>query len=133
QPQLELALERPRVEVDPEALERSLDLLQHRRNGIARRAGQLLDVGPAVAVLRRLLAAPPRLDGGPEPLHLSPRVVVVVLALDLVGRELEQARDRVAVRAVPRRRDGERAGRVRRDHLDLDALPSLRLRAAAVP
>ena len=36
--------------------------------------------------------------------------------------ELEQPRDRVAVRAVARVRDRERAGRVRRHHLHLDAL-----------
>ena len=44
--------------------------------------------------------------------------------------EVEQPRDGVAVRAVPRRRDRDRAGRVRGDHLDLDLL-RLRRRAGA--
>src|SRR6266540_1542168 len=58
---LELALKRPRVEVDPEALEGRLDLLQHRGDRIALLGGQVLDVVPVVALLRRLLPAPARL------------------------------------------------------------------------
>ena len=38
---LELALARPGVEVDAEALEGLLDLLEHRRHGISRRAREL--------------------------------------------------------------------------------------------
>ena len=71
---------------------------------------------------RRLLAPSNRLDRLAEAVHLRARVVVVVLALDVVAGEREEPRDRVAVRAVPRRRDGDRAGRVRRDSLDLEAL-----------
>src|SRR5256885_2367794 len=81
-PPLELALERPRVEPDPEALQRALDLLQHHGHGIALQAGELVDVRAPVAVLRRLLAAPSRLHRRPEALHLRASVVVVVLALD---------------------------------------------------
>ena len=92
------------------------------RTGSPSSRGELGDVLAVVAVLGRLLAAPHRLDRRAEAVHLRARVVVVVLALDLVPRELEQARDRVAVGAVPCRRDGDRAGRVRRHHLDLDAL-----------
>ena len=54
-----------------------------------------------IAVLRRLLPAPHRLDRRAESLHLRAGVVVVVLALDLVAGELEQPRDGVAVRPVP--------------------------------
>ncbi len=77
---------------------------------------------PVIAVLRRLLAAAHRLDRRAEAVHLPAGVVVVVLARDVVAGELEQPRDRVAVRAVTGVRDGDRPGRVRRHHLDLDPL-----------
>ena len=112
--------------MDPEALQRLLDPVQHLRHGIAGTLRELRDVLAAVAVLRRLLATPHRLHRGMKALHLRPRVVVVVLALDLVACEGEQPRHRVAVRAVARSRDGQRAGRVCGDHLDLHALGSLR-------
>ena len=108
--------------MDPEALERRLDLLEHRRHRIALERGELGDVRALVAVLGRLLPAPDRLDRGPEALHLRAGVVVVVLALDRVAGVREDARDRVAVGAVPGRRDRDRPGRVRGDHLDLHAL-----------
>src|SRR6266542_3036951 len=92
---------------------------------------QFLDVLAEIAVLRRLLAPPPGLDGGTEALDLQPGVVVVVLALDLVAREGQEPRDRVAEGAVPSCGDRNRARRVRRDHLDLDALRR-RCRACAV-
>ena len=47
--------------------------------------------------------------------------------------ELEQAGDRVAVCAVPRRGNSDRAGRVRGDHLDLDPLAWLGLARAEIP
>ena len=100
QPLLELALLRPAVEMDPEALERLLDLRQHQRHGVAAQRREVGDVGALVAVLGRLLATPARLDRGAEELHLAAGVVVVVLALDVVAGELEQPRDRVAVGAV---------------------------------
>ena len=62
---------------------------------------------PAVAVLGRLLPRRVCLDGPAEPVHLRARVVVVVLPLDIVPGELEQARDGVAVHAVSRRGDGD--------------------------
>jgi hypothetical protein len=108
--------------MDPEALERGFDLRQHRRDGIAFCRGQLRDVLALVAVLRRFLPAANRLDRGAELLHLRARVVVVVLALDGVAGVRENARDGVAVRAVSRRRDRDRARRVRGDHLDLHLL-----------
>ena len=105
--------------MDAEALERRLDLLEHRRDGVARDGGELGDVGPLVAVFRRLLPAPDRIHRRVEALHLSAGVVVVVLALHLVAGEHEEAGDRVTVSPVPRGRHGHGAGRVRRDHLDL--------------
>ena len=108
--------------MDAEALERCLDAVQHLRHGIAGGARELLYVLPLVAVLRDRFALAHGLDGGAKAVHLRAGVVVVVLARDLVAREREQARDRVAVGAVPRGRDGERSRRVRRHHLDLDSL-----------
>ena len=93
-----------------------------RGTGSPSSCGQLGDVLAVVAVLGRLLPAPRGLDRRAEALHLGAGVVVVVLALDRVARELEQPRDRVAVRGVPRRGDRDRPRRVRGDHLDLDAL-----------
>ena len=145
QPLLELALHRPGVEVDPEALERRLDpVAASAGTGSSGSCRQLGDVVALVAVLGRLLPAPPRLDGGAELLHLGAGVVVVVLALDVVPGELEQPRDRVAVGAVPRGGDDDRARRVRRDHLDLHPLlgraepppyasPAARISASASP
>ena len=66
QPLLELALQDPGVEVDPEALERRLDLRQHLGHRVALLARQLRDVLAPVAVLRWLLPAPDRLDRGSE-------------------------------------------------------------------
>ena len=80
----ELALPAEAVEVDPEPLEGRLDLLEHQRHRIALQRGEVLDVGAPVAVLRRLLPTPRSLHRGAEALHLATRVVVVVLALDLV-------------------------------------------------
>src|SRR5439155_18319838 len=113
-------------------VERPLDLLRQGRyrNVLARR--ELFDVVAAVAVLVRLLPMPTCLDRGAELLHLGAGVVVVVLALDLVACELEQAGHRVAVGAVPRRGDRDRAGRVRGDHLDLDPLAAGRLAGAKI-
>ncbi len=122
QPPFELALGRPRVEVDAEPLERPLDPSHHRRDRVTRLGGDLRDVGAVVAVLGWLLARANRVDRGAEPVHLGARVVVVVLALDVVAGELEEPRDAVAERAVPGRCDGDRARRVRGDHLDLDLL-----------
>ena len=123
---LDLGLPRPRVEVDAEALERRLHLREHRRHRVARQRGELLHVRAAIAVLRRLFATPQRLDRLVEALHLRAGVVVVVLALDVVARELEEPGDGVAVRGVTPVSDRDRPGRVRRDHLHLDALAARR-------
>jgi len=117
--------------VDAEALEARLDLAEHVRDRVALEPRELLDVRAGVAFLGRRLPLPGRLDGRPEPLHLGARVVVVVLALHPVAGEGEQPCDRVAVGAVPRRGDRDRAGRVRRDHLHLHPLARLG-RAGAV-
>ena len=112
----------PRVDPDPEPQESRLDLAQHPRHGVSVRVRELVDVGTVVAVLGGLLATPARGHRLTEPLHLPAGVVEVVLLLDRVGGEREQSSHAVAVRAVPRRADRERAGRIRRDELDLDPL-----------
>src|SRR5918995_7304827 len=100
----DLPLEDPRVEVDPERVELALDLVQHPVDRIPRLGRDLRDVLTRVAVLGGLLAPPPGLDGLAEELDLTTDVVEVVLALDLVARELEQASDGVAVH-LPRLQD----------------------------
>jgi hypothetical protein len=100
-------------------------------NGIAVELGELVDVLALIAALGRVLAAAACLDRLAEEVDLPPGVVEVVLPLDLVARIGEHARDGVAVRAVARGADGQRAGRVRRDELDLDLL-RIRRGAAAV-
>ncbi len=99
---------------------------EHRRHGIATRLGQLRDVVPEVAALRRLLTAATRLDGCAELVHLSARVVVVVLARHVVPRVLEEPRHGIAVRPVPGRGHRDRPRRVRRDHLHLHPLDLVR-------
>ena len=118
-----LALER--VEADPEALQRSLDEVEHDRHGVAVDLRELGDVVAVVAILRRLLAAAHRVDRGAEAVHLGAGIVVVVLALDRVTGEGEEPGDTVAVSAVACGGDGHRAGGVRRHHLDLDPLRRL--------
>ena len=89
--------------MDAKALERGANLLQHQLDADARelvgvlvcRARdplcQLGDVVAAVAVLGRLLATRTRADRRAEVENLRAVVVDVVLALDAVARELEQA------------------------------------------
>ncbi len=123
---LQLALQRPGVEMDPEPLEGGLDAFEHRCHGIAACLGQLGDVVPEVAALRRLFTAAPRLDGLAELVHLGARVVVVVLARHVVPGVLEEPGHRVAVRPIPCRGNSDRPRRVRRDHLDLHPLGLVR-------
>ena len=96
--------------------------LLHRGDGIVVERGELRDVVALVAVGRRALPPSPGIDRCVEQVDLRARVVDVELALDGVAGEIEEARDRVPVRGVPHRRDGERPGRVRRDELDLHLL-----------
>ena len=93
--------------MDAEALERRLDPVDHRVNGVAVPLRELRDVRALIAVLGRLLAAPHRLDRRSEALDLAAAVVEVVLALDRVARELEQACDRVPVGGIAGRPDSE--------------------------
>jgi hypothetical protein len=77
-----------------------------------------------VPVLRRLdLAAEelevPGLDRGPEPIHLSPGVVEVVLALDRPPGRLEHPGQGVAEGGVAPLPDVERARRIRAHELHL--------------
>ena len=109
-----------------EPLHRALDRCEHLRHRVALLRGELGDVLALIAVLRHRLTAPQRVDRRAEALHLSTRVVVVVLARDVVAAERQQPRDAVAVRAVARRGHDDRAGRVRRDHLDLNPLRARR-------
>ena len=104
------------------SLELLLDLPHHQLHRIALARGDLLDVRARVAVLGRLLSPPPCLDRLTERVDLPADVVVVVLALDRVAGKGEQARDRVAVRAVSRRADRDRTGRVGRYRLHLNPL-----------
>ena len=121
-PLLTTRLAGPGVEVDAELLELLLDLPHHQLHRIALAHGDLLDVRARVAVLRRLLSPPPCLDRLTERVDLPADVVVVVLALDRVAGKGQQARDRVAVRAVSRRADCDRTGRVGRYRLHLNPL-----------
>ena len=98
---------------------------EHVRHRIAVVRGEIADVVAAVAVLRRLLPKPRRVDRRAEEVELAAGVVVVVLALDIVARVREEPRDGVAVRAVPCRR---RRGSGRSD----SPTPSRRSRAPAL-
>ena len=104
--QLDLFLAPPAVHIDAECLELSRDLVEHQLDGVAVHRCELDEVLADVALLGRILPAPAGLDRGAEELDLAADVVEVVLALDLVPGELEQARDRVAVwrRCAPSRR-----------------------------
>ena len=89
-----------------------------------------------VAVLGHLRVAAeelqiPGLDGRAESIHLPAGIVEVVLALDLVTGEGQQARERIADRGVPSVADREGTGGVRGHELHLD--PLARGRAGAVP
>ena len=123
----DVALMAPGVHVNPKLRDLAADLLEHVLDGIAAQPGELVDVLALVAAFRRLLPTPARLDGRAEQIDLAAGVVEVVLALDLVAREREHARDRVAVGAVSRRADCERPRGVRRDQLHLDLLPLVRI------
>jgi hypothetical protein len=91
---------------------------------------ELVHVLALVAVLGRLLPARAGVDRLAEPGDLAAGVVEVVLGLDLVAQEGEQAPQGVAVRGVAPGRPGERAGRVGGDELDLDLLGRIGLPAA---
>ncbi len=135
------ALEEEGVVVHAERLERGLDALEQHRDaalgevgGVRLRGGgdrrrQVAHVVADVAVLGRLLSPRAGLDREPEAVDLRPGVVEVVLAREVVAGELEDARQRVPVRGVAPARGGQRAGRVRRDELDEDALADRRRRA----
>ena len=89
-------------------------------------ATEVIDVCAVIAVLgdpRRTseVAQVAGVHRRPEPVHLTPGVVVVVLALHAPPRGIEQPRDRVAEHRVPGVPDVQRAGRVRAHELDLDA------------
>ena len=93
--------------------------------------GQLGDVVALIAALGRILAARPRPDRRAEQLDLGAGVVEVVLAVDRVAVEAQQARERVAVGGVAAARRGQRAGGVGGDELDVQPLG--RLGPAAAP
>ena len=129
------ALAEPGVELDAVVGERGADPRDHQLTtpSAARRVGvqlgrardlpgQLSDVLALVAVLGRLLAARASHDRRAEAGDLPAGVVEVVLALDRVALEAEQATQRVAVGGVAAGGGGQRAGRVGGDELDLDLL-----------
>ena len=109
--------------MDPEALERGFDLLEHGSDRVGVELRELPHVVAVVSVHGRIFSPPDRIDRGPKAVHLRAGVVVVVLALNRVTRECEHSRERVPVGRVSCVRDVDRTGRVRRDHLDLEALP----------
>ena len=119
---LQLALQGPAVEVDAKSLHRVLDRREHLRHRIAFRARELLDILTLISVFGDRLPTPERRDRLAKAIHLRAGVVVVVLTRHVVAAERQQASDTVAVGAVPRVGDENRARRIRRDHLDLDAL-----------
>ena len=126
----------PGVEADAEALQRRLDPGPHRLGPEplepvevvgpgafgGELGGELGDVLALVAVLGRLGAPHPGRDRLGEHAHLGAGVVEVVLALDPIAAELEQARDRVAEGRPAAAGGGHRAGRVGAHELDQDAL-----------
>ncbi len=88
--------------------------------------GHLDEVLALVAVLGRLLAAVAREQRRGERVELVAGVVQVVLAVHLGALRGEQVGDRVADRDPAPAAGVERAGRVRRDELEVDALAGQR-------
>jgi len=82
------------------------DRFDHRRHRVSLTLRDLEDVVAEVAAFGRLLPVPPGLDRGAKEIDLCAVIVDVVLALDLVAAEGEQARQRVAVGGVTPRPDG---------------------------
>ena len=119
---LDLPLMPPRVDLNAKLGDFPADLAEHVLDRIDPERRELVDVLTLVAALGNFLPGPARFDRSPEEVDLPARVVEVVLALDLVARELEQPSHRVSVRTVARRADGQRPGRVGGDQLDLDLL-----------
>ena len=90
--------------------------------------GQIVHVRPVVSALGwfGLDAEPgevPRLHRGSEQLDLGPRVVPVVLALDVVAGRVEDVRQRIPEGGVSGRADVERARGIGRHVFDLHTLP----------
>ena len=83
--------------------------------------GDLADVFAVVAVLGNFLPFGPRQNRLAEPLDLAARVVEVVLARDLVADRLEDAAQQIADEGAARIANGQRAGRIGADELDVDA------------
>ncbi len=139
---VERGLVRPDVHRDAEPGEGLADEREHRlgagagelgRRRVRPEAGLLGDrdqVLALVALLVRLLAPRPGEQRSAEVLHLRACVIEVVLAHDVVPRELEQPGQAVAVRGVATGRDGQRARGIGRHELDVDPEP-VRRRAAA--
>ena len=138
------------VEIGPEQVQRRLDLVEHQLDagspvelgglgvGQARRLRDsrgdprrdLRDVVAAVAVVRRRQAAGRSQQRTGEPLDLRARVVEVVLPDDRRALGAQHPAERVADRCPPGAADVDRAGRVRRDELEVDLLPGQRIPAA---
>ena len=129
---VERRLVEPIVEDDAQASQAALSLGDHQLNGEPRDliyrqvagAGnigrQRDDVFALVAVLGRLLTARAGLNRNAKRANLRAGVVDVVLAMNLVTDEAEEARQRVAIDGIARSADVDRAGRVGADELDVD-------------
>ena len=94
--------------------------------------GDLADVFAVVAILGNLLPSGQRQHRLAELLDLAARVVEVVLARDLLAGRLEDAAQQIADERAAGIANGQRAGRIGADELDVDALRFVRLAAAVV-
>ena len=103
---------------------------QRARLGLDDLGGDVVDVAARVAVLRRGLALRGGDQGPDEPVDLRAGVVEVVLAGDLAALRGQDPAERVADRGPAGAAEVDRAGRVRRDELEVDLGPGQRVPAA---
>ena len=147
---VQLLLVEVHVEVHPECGQRRLDLVEHQPDALDPEhllrvravqhvrvlghdgTGDVGDVLTAVAALGDRFAARRRQQRPREPVDLPARVVEVVLGRDVGVDRPQQAAQRVADRRPPGVPQVQRAGRVGRDELQVQAL-SGKCAAPAVP
>ena len=140
--QVQVAFIEVDVEDDTEAGERVPDLGEHQLDAVTPehfrlllvgqredagalrhdRRGDLVDVGPRVAVLRHRAAVGDLAQRSGETLDLAAGVVEVVLPRDLGAAGLQQPRQGVADGSPPHRADVDGSGGVGRDELEVEVL-----------